>query len=494
MAKNNIRLQYTGLVVFVSRLISILTGMIFTIVITRNLSFEEFGTWTNIGDIFHYFTLIAGILPFWSQRFTARGRQEAFITGLVANFSISILMSGAYLLSIPILTTLLGINTIYLLVYELMAIQIIAVHMISVLESLIELRRPQAIGYGLIVFECFKLLASSFLIINDQINLLLIITIIIASHFVQMLFYLILVKNYFKGKIMWSYIKEWIKASPLNLYHIIGRRLLGIPLLLLFSFSGELARAYFGAAQTISNIIGYSSFISFALYPKMLMGGGSRDILVILKMVLMFATPMTVGVLVLSDSYLFMLNAPYVDAQPILFFLAIGAFFTIVSGVFSAATMGIDKLGESTDIPFRTLMKSKTFQLYSIDYLSSTIVVPLSYIVLSEYVYDPLQSAIFISAILMMSSIFRLILTRWITKTELTVHFPAKALGKYLLASLVMLAILSVISHPRLIREILPLTFFGAVVYFGVLYLLDKETRNLVRLVVKEIQNKLPLR
>jgi hypothetical protein len=37
---------------------------------------------------------------------------------------------------------------------------------------------------------------------------------------------------------------------------------------MLFTYGGETARSNYGAAAQIANIITYSSFLAFALYPK----------------------------------------------------------------------------------------------------------------------------------------------------------------------------------------------------------------------------------
>jgi hypothetical protein len=52
-----------------------------------------------------------------------------------------------------------------------------------------------------------------------------------------------------------------------------------------------------------------------------------------------------------------------------------------------------------------------------------------------------------------------------------------------------MALILLVLPHPTTIRYILITTAFAAGVYFGVLYLIDEETRSLARLVLKEIKS-----
>ena len=73
-------------------MISLVTGLLFSIIITRNLSSEEFGVWGNISDLLAYFTLMGSVIPSWSLRFFARGYVKAKETGVVVNTLISVIM------------------------------------------------------------------------------------------------------------------------------------------------------------------------------------------------------------------------------------------------------------------------------------------------------------------------------------------------------------------------------------------------------------------
>ena len=66
MVKTEIRLKYSGLIVFTSRLLSVTTGLAFVLMITRSVSKEQFGIWGNLSDVLSYFILLSGILPFWT--------------------------------------------------------------------------------------------------------------------------------------------------------------------------------------------------------------------------------------------------------------------------------------------------------------------------------------------------------------------------------------------------------------------------------------------
>ena len=81
---SNIRVTYSGLISLAIRFLSLFTGLAFTLIVTRQLSEEEFGTWGLISAIIVYATIINPIINYWSTREIARG-QESGKTAFVSN-------------------------------------------------------------------------------------------------------------------------------------------------------------------------------------------------------------------------------------------------------------------------------------------------------------------------------------------------------------------------------------------------------------------------
>ncbi|SVD37267.1 uncharacterized protein METZ01_LOCUS390121, partial [marine metagenome] len=51
---SKIRVTYSGLISFATNLVTVVTGLIFVIIVTRTLTIEEFGTWGLISGLFAY--------------------------------------------------------------------------------------------------------------------------------------------------------------------------------------------------------------------------------------------------------------------------------------------------------------------------------------------------------------------------------------------------------------------------------------------------------
>jgi hypothetical protein len=69
---------------------------------------------------------------------------------------------------------------------------------------------------------------------------------------------------------------------------------------LLIFYAGAVSRAYFGAAASVASTVAFASVLSAALYPKLLGGGGVKDVAASLEMTFMLAIPMAVGSLILA--------------------------------------------------------------------------------------------------------------------------------------------------------------------------------------------------
>ncbi|RLI17743.1 hypothetical protein DRO44_02850 [Candidatus Bathyarchaeota archaeon] len=491
MAKNEIRLQYSGFIIFAAKLLSVATGLAFQFMIARNTTPDEYGLWFNINDILAYFTLLATVIPFWTMRFAARGKEGAAKTGIVANLVISTAATAIYLLLTPFITSLLNIPEQYLLLYFLVALQIIELYSLNALQACLRARIPHTIGYGLLIAETCKVVLGYILIILLKQPLLGAMISLIVAFSIQIIYYFKLTSRELRQKVEWKYVREWVKGSVANIYNVVGNQIAAFMFILLYYYGSGDARGYYGAAAQIATVITYSSFLAFALYPKLLAERKTEDVETALKMVLMFAIPMTAGALALPDSFLTLLQVTYVDAVPVLRVLAIDAFIMTMSSFLNFVLYGLEKVDEKATISFRELTKSKLFLVFSLPYFRSLITLPTTFIVLSVYTQNqPLTSAFYVSIISLSARFMTFILLCIIVRKMVKMKIPWKNIAKYLFASVVMAVILFLLPHPTRIITTLGVTAAGGIIYFGLLMALDKETRVLVGSVWQEMKAK----
>lgn len=490
MIKSKIRLRYSGFILFTSKLLSVATGLAFVYMITRSVSTEEFGIWGNITDVFSYFTLLALVLPFWTTRFVAREHAGSAKTGLTANIFISVASASIYLALLPTILSALQISSTYTILYFIVSIQVVEFYAVSALEAVLRAKQPQTIGYGLLIYEVCKVALGFILIIHLKLGLLGAIYTMISSCIIQIAFYVKLTAKELKESVRWSYLKEWLKASPINLYNIVGGKIAAFTLIFLFMY-GELARSYYGVALTIANVITYSTFISYALYPKLLSKTNPEDISTSLKMVLMSAIPMTIGAIILSDSYLTILSPNYTEAKLVLSILAIYIFSLALSQVFSTVVMGTEKIDAKAKISLKQLTKTRLFQIFTLPYVQSAITLPATFFALFYIAKTQLEGATYLALINLAVGLAMLSCTYIIARKCLTFNFPWKNVTKYTIASAVMAALLCIIPHPTRLLLTIGFTILGGIVYFGILAIIDRETRELIKSIMGEVESRL---
>jgi O-antigen/teichoic acid export membrane protein len=491
LAKNEIRLQYSGFMIFLAKIISVGTGLIFQFIVARTTSDAEYGIWFNINDIATYFTLLAGILPFWAMRFISRNKEGALKTGIIANFLISALAAAIYLPAVPLIASALDISQTYLVSYFLVALQIMELYSVSALESSLQARMPQAIGYGLLVQQFFKIIVGYVFIIELNQPILGAVLATILAFVVQIAYYVKLVADEFRQRIRWEYVKEWFKGSVANIYNVVGNQIASFIFIMLFQYGGKEARATYGAAAQVTGVINHATFLAYALYPKLLAERKSEDITVSLKMVLMFAIPMTVGAIVLSDSYIVLLKPDYAGAWSVLIALAIDAFIAALSGFFSSVLLGVETVDEKAKISFRQLAKSRLFIAFSLPYLHSLITIPTAFYILTFYVQNmPVEASLWVSIINAVGRFAMLVVLFAIVRKMIKIEIPWRNIAKYVFATVVMATVLFIIPHPTRISLILAATGIGGLIYLVLLMAIDREARTLPRTILNELKGK----
>jgi O-antigen/teichoic acid export membrane protein len=491
LAKKEIRLQYSGFIIFAAKMLSVATGLAFQFMIARTATESEYGIWFNIKDILAYFTLLATALPFWTMRFVARDKEGAAKTGILANLTISVIATVIYLPLVPLITSSLGVGQEYFLLYLVVAAQIIELYSLNALEACLRARMPQAIGYGLLVAEACKVILGYILIIRFQQPLLGALLSLIVAFTIQIAYYFKLLLEELKQRAKWHYVKEWLKGSVANIYNIVGSQIAAFIFIMLFIYGGREARSNYGVAAQIASVITYTSFLAFALYPKLLAEKSSEDITTSLKMVLMFAIPMTAGAIMFADSYMTIMDIVYKDAWPVLVMLAVNSFVATMSTFFSSVLFGVERVDEKAKISFSELIKSRLFIVLSLPYFHSAITLPTAFYILVNYAQNqPLQAALYVSAINSLAHFTMFIVLYAIVRKMVKIDIPWKKIAKYVFASAVMATVLFVIPHPTRIILTLILTAIGGIIYLALLIVIDKEARLLVHSMWQEIKFK----
>jgi hypothetical protein len=152
--------------------------------------------------------------------------------------------------------------------------------------------------------------------------------------------------------------------------------------------------------------------------------------------------------------------------------------------------MGVDKIDEKAKIPFKQLMKSHLFQIFSIPYFRAAIILPTTFYALTAIAKTPIEAAENIALIFLIADFATLICKYVIARKSLQFSFPWKSIVKYLLASAGMAIFLFITPRPTRIYLTLIATAIGGIIYLTLLMTIDKEARLLVHSVWQEIKFK----
>jgi hypothetical protein len=505
VARREIRLQYTGYVIFASKLISVATGLIFQFMLARAIpaGSPDYAIWGNITTVIPYFTIVAGLVPFWVMRCVARRQEGAARTGLAMNSTFAIISATIYLIIIPIILPSLlsgaGVTdpAAYIPFYLLGSIEVIELYLIGIFEPILQSCTPQSVGYGLILQQIIRTVIAYIIIIPLAQPLLGALVSLLIAIVVQLIYYVKLLMPELREQIRWSYVKEWLKGSLLLVYSVIGGQISAYIFIMLFYYGGFQSMEIYYLAFQIAGVITHASALSFALYPMLLTEKRSQHVTDSLKIVLMFAVPMTLGAIVLSSSYLAILRpetiAQFPDASWVLIVLALDSFVVVVSGVYASILTGVENVDQQK-LSLKSMVKSKLFLYFTLFYIHSIITLPAAFVILTTFAYQqPVLAAVSVVSLNAIARFAMFIILIFIVRRMIKITVPWKSIAKYTFASAIMATVLFLLPYSERLSTTLLWTAIGGGVYLGVLLLIDKESRLLPKQVFGEIRRKKPV-
>jgi len=328
---SDIRVTYSGLISFLVRISSVFTGIIFTLIVTRRLSEEEFGSWSLIGGLLLYVVTVDYVISYWITREVARGENSGK-TALASGCVLSIGGVVAYLIIAYYVSQQSDAN-LGLLLFAGILIPLMFIN--DVIQYLNLGWKPQVISYALLVSEITKVPAGLafvyFLDLGVEGAILATFVAYLSSIFINIWF----ARQKLKNKFQRLYIKKWFRLSWLPLYQSIPNLAFVSDVVIFSVITGSvIGVAYMTAARAISNVVMHAGAISDAVYPKLIGGGIDEHFQENLIKVLYFSIPLLGLTVVLARPGLFALNPAYESAAIIVIFASLRSFLSILNRMF----------------------------------------------------------------------------------------------------------------------------------------------------------------
>jgi O-antigen/teichoic acid export membrane protein len=386
-----IRVRRAGLVSFAVKLISILTGLAFVVLITSNLTAPQYALWNLVSATLGYVLFPNFIVSFWATRARARGSLVAK-TVLLGSVIISAALTVAFifvsLLTSGFLAPIPGghSNFFYFL---LSSPQVLLYTLVVAFEGMLWGSSPEKQSYGFVSFEVAKVLVGLSAFTVFHLRLEGAIFAVIVAQLVQVVTILFLTRNDFAAPVSMSTLRMWFRSGwPSvfqNLYPVILNLDLTIvaffiPRVLVAISSGSSALVpansllidYFGTARVISSVVGYSDGLAYGLYPSILSGDDPKQkTSYVLELQLMIIGPMLIGAIVLGHRLLVLFNPTYTPGTLMIIPLAFSYVFYSLRPLVEGVIMGSEKVDIGEKMSLKQYFQSKLFLISKIDLLTS---------------------------------------------------------------------------------------------------------------------------
>ena len=494
---SGIRTTYSGLVSVSVGLITILTGLVCSLIITRTLSMEEYGTWSLIIGILLYAVIIEPMISYWSTRETARSensqKTSIFAAGLFSSIGMIL-----YLITLLIISNGLSINT-EIIIFGMILVP--GMFLYKVVYSINLGWKPHLASYGFLISEVVKVPIVLTLVYFFNMGVVgVIITFFIAQN-MSIIFQIYILREKIKGKIQIKYIRKWLKLSWLTLYTPLSNLIYRTDILIFVIFSESLTGlAIFAVATIVSGIISIADNIVIPTYAKLLAGDKEKYLKENLTLMLYFAIPLGLLSITFAKPALFLLNPIYEGASIVVIIITIKIFFSSLVNIFQQYIWGNDKVDKEIEVDTKKFLKSSIFKIPTlkiIDYSGYMILLIVGLIILKQNSVTELDYVIYWASLSAIIQIPLLIYLGIKVRKELKITVDFKSVLKYILTGIMVFSVSVIITEEFLIYnnsifEFLPQLLLFVIIpitlYIIITYVIDRRTKNLIHAVIKEIK------
>lgn len=496
---SGIRLTYAGLLALVIRLVSVITGIVFTITVTRNLSPEDFGLWRLLGGLISYVIIAEPIVSYWAVRQTARGEQVGR-TGLYSSGTLAIIASLAYVVMIFFVSGATGSSYSILL---LAAILVPVTYIANTLEAINLGSKPQAASFALLAFEFAKIPFGLALVEFLDMGLTGAIIATFAAFVARIAVLLYNARGKITARFNTSILKNWLKLAWLPLYTNVASVVFTIDVLVFSLIVGSVEPlSLYAAATSISAIVAYSSGLSQALYPKLLADNKKEYVEVALKRTFLFSIPILAAVIVFAKAALFVLNPTYAVAVPALYIFAATAFAYVISGIMYNTLWAVERVDVNLNSGVIDHVKSKLFFIPTLTYVQygSYLGLLISMLLVTRsFLVTDLDLIVMWAFIGLGTQIPFTIYSARLARKALPFNIPWASMGKYAVASVIAAGIMMVLNNYIIIYDnsiyvlaprLAAAMFLAAGIYFAILYAIDADFRTLSIAIIGELKSR----
>ena len=476
-------LKKAGIVFYLERVYSVVTGALFVLLITRNLTPSEFGAWSVVSSILSYASL-ATIVNYWVTRFRARGDGTATSSGLV----LAVFFSS---LSIIILLFLShGITNAFKIPYEIVLLSALYIpfyYINSALYSSLYAVNPTLSAVTEFVFETTKLILAVVFATTLHVTLYTAMLAVLGGHAAQTLILLLFTREDLKHKPSLETAKRIILYSWVNLIGVPASLIALADIPILSHFASNRIVAYYTVVLTYTNMISYSYVLSRGLYPSLLSNTENAKAKLddTLRLTFLMGVPAMFGAIALAPNLLYILNPDYMKASSVLRVASLTALLGVFNAILSDTVQGLESR-DTVAVHPRMLAETAIFKTTLLGVAKAAIGIAGVFIAVL-YFGDSLTTAVYARIAWLLAEILVTLGLYTMTRGLLDLKSLASGLSRYVASSIPMVLVALVID-PWRIREALLAVLLGGAVYFATLYLIDSWFRGLMQSIARSLK------
>ena len=494
---DNIRVAYSGLLGFAVAMGGMIAGIVFIIIVTRQLEPEEFGVWAIIGSMTTYSVVTKSVTSYWTTRQIARG----IPVGKTAMESTSFFVGGS--ISIYILSVYLFTN-IESAFFDSMLLGVIMIPVLLIQSTLSAVNtghKPQAVSIGMAAFQFFKIPTGLALVFFLGLGLDGAILTVFIAHLSDIAVQLHYARSRLAVPRDFSYLRGWIKQGWMPLYERIPTVLHAMDVIIYTVIIGSvIGVAYYAAALIASKMVKHTMMISHGLYPKLLTKSSKDHISDNLTLVMYFAIPLVILAVLFSKHTMFLLNPEYAQAWMAGVLLTFGIFQRVIMKFLKRVLMGTDDVDVNETPSASALLHSRLFMSSTVENVYHAVYLTL--LAASLYMFRDLSElelvTIWSSVMLSVSAPF---LLYYVVLVRRHAPFRVKYMDilKHMIGGIGMVVVFVLTNEHIIVFDIsiymyLPRLLLEMAIccatYIGITYAIDKKTRKLFGLMLSEISSR----
>lgn len=471
-----IRVRFSGLLMFAGNLTTLATGLVFNVLIARNLEPAELGVWFFIGSVIPYFQVLEKVVPYWSVMEIPRGHAVGR-TAVVFNLLVSLPIASAFALLSGMLADVIGTEQ---RTVALAALLLPLYYVISALTSVTYSTEPHRLGLRTLVIDGVKIPLALALL---PFGLEGVIAAVVIANAAYVVYLYSVSRKYFEGDLDWEWLKGSLRRAWLPLHeNFIGYLTAATDSVIVgvLLSSDDLSR--YGIGLTIAGVVGTAKALMSAVFPALLRSGtvSPSELRALFKFIHVFTTPMVAGGIALAPQLVEIFGTRYLAAASALPFLLLVPAIGVMSLTMRSIVAGLEVAEGGTT--GKGLVRSALFVTQLPGYLY------LGGLVLGTVVAVGWAGITGAAVARLSASVVSFVPMLYLYRKRAPAITVLSGLEKTVPASLVMVTVLLLL-NPRGTLFTLGTIAVGALVYFSVLLLIDRDSRALTRRAISEARS-----